>query len=414
MAADLATALFSSRVFTPVPVLGAGKKGKLASLALVDKVPIIILPPAASDDTRRAFLFTIACCGTSGSRSLNAWKSFIATYVVANTPSFASRLPAHTYSITTLEESQVEAINNFFAAFRQACQARDQTQVESLARGALQSGLIPGLPLPDSALQWTDANNQWATKILIGHYSIVLFLIGKKIEGTDHKAIVSARPDAVKKKAHLSAIQGLLDGKLRLSDASHNLINSAWAELSTLRALVVSEYAKYAQSDTDFSQDLIYTTMHLLRWNGLQHARITMEFIRSYPWIVEIPALRTPLSVYVESMGALSRTDPVQRPFIKVIYGDKSPIFPRKELEPLVACAVKVATNVSETIKGFYVSNAFTAIVEAFEDELERRERIRTGELLQKERALGVTAEEDYEEEEEAGDEEPVPIGLPE
>jgi len=139
-----------------------------------------------------------------------------------------------------------------------------------------------------------------------------------------------------------------------------------------------------------------------------------MEFIRSYPWIVEIPALRTPLSVYVESMGALSRTDPVQRPFIKVIYGDKSPIFPRKELEPLVACAVKVATNVSETIKGFYVSNAFTAIVEAFEDELERRERIRTGELLQKERALGVTAEEDYEEEEEAGDEEPVPIGLPE
>jgi len=194
MAADLATALFSSRVFTPVPVLGAGKKGKLASLALVDKVPIIILPPAASDDTRRAFLFTIACCGTSGSRSLNAWKSFIATYVVANTPSFASRLPAHTYSITTLEESQVEAVNNFFAAFRQACQARDQTQVESLARGALQSGLIPGLPLPDSALQWTDANNQWATKILIGHYSIVLFLIGKKIEGTDHKAIVSARP----------------------------------------------------------------------------------------------------------------------------------------------------------------------------------------------------------------------------
>jgi len=60
------------------------------------------------------------------------------------------------------------------------------------------------------------------------------------------------------------------------------------------------------------------------------------------------------------------------------------------------------------------VSNAFTAIVEAFEDELERRERIRTGELLQKERALGVTAEEDYEEEEEAGDEEPVPVGLPE
>jgi hypothetical protein len=220
--------------------------------------------------------------------------------------------------------------------------------------------------------------------------------MGKRIEGDDHSAITASRPDAVKKKAHLSQQMAFLDGALKLSDNSHIPINSAWAELSALRALTITEFSKYSQNDTDFVQDLIYTTMHLLKWSGMTHAKITMNLLLAYPWIDEIPVLRTALGVYVESVVALMKVDPVLRPYVKLISGDKSAVFPRKELEPLVACAVSVAEETGEEIKKFYRSNAFVGVVEAFTEERDRRDRIREGKLARQE-GLYTIGDEDME-----------------
>lgn len=398
-----------SNVFSPTAALKGGKKGTLQSVALVDKIIVPHLPKGSTDETRRAFLFLIMCSGTSSRTSLNEWKVFIATYTVALFPGMLSKLPASIFTLTPLEETQVGIILTTYQGMVSALRGRDEVALSATIAQLGAGSPIPGFPTPDPALDWKTANGQWATKIVISHYSIVLFLVGKRIEGDDHSAITTARPDAVKKKAHLSGVMGFLDGPLRLSDTSHNLINNAWAELSSLRALVMSEFAKFGQSDTDFSQDMVYTTMHLLRWGAMTHAKITMDFVRAYPWVASVPQLRASLSVFIESVRALEKVDPLLRPYVKLIYGDKSSVFPRKELEPLVACAVDVATEVSETLTAFYVSNAYQPIVDAFNEERARRERIRDAELAAREQELHI-----LEEEEEVEEQAEMGIQLPE
>jgi hypothetical protein len=179
-----------------------------------------------------------------------------------------------------------------------------------------------------------------------------------------------------------------LEGELRLSDESHLAINNAWAEMSQLRALVFTEYAHYNASETDMAQDIVYTTMHLLKFSNMAHAKITFDFLRAYPWAVEVPALRTSIGIYLDSIKVASSMDQNLFPYVKLIYGDKSNVFPRKELEPLVACATTVNQATQTSLADFYRSNAFNPIVEAFIIEKERRENIRDLTLRKQESEL--------------------------
>lgn len=402
-------AILKSGVFTASAVQPKTRKGGLMAVGLTEKIIVPVLPPAASDDTRRAFLFMIMCSGTSESTSLNAWKAYVAVYTVALFPGFQSKLSANVFTISQLTDAQVKAITDLYQEFKEALEAQDEAKTTDIVARMAPAAVIPGLPAINPSLEWSTANKQWALKVIIGHYSIVLFIMGKRVEGDDHSALSGARPDAIKRKAHIHQPIAFLDGDLRLSDESHVPINSAWAELSGFRAVVVTEFAQYAQSDTNFGQDLVYTTMHLLQWSGMNHAKITMNFLQAYDWVTEIPVLRTPLGIYKDSVNALIKVDPVLRPYVKLIYGDKSPIFPRKELEPLVACALEVAEEIGEDIKKFYRSNAYVAIVEAFMEERERRNRIREGRLTELEQRYGFETEE-LEEVGVGG--EPVDIGL--
>lgn len=392
--------LLATKVFTPTATLTRGKKGAPIGLSLVDKVVVAHLPKGVSEEARRAFLFLVMCAGTSLSSSLNEWKAYVAVYTLAVAPGLEARMPASSFTLVPLTPAQVIELTTIFESFKSALSDRNESAVTDIVSRGAAASYIPGLPKWNPSLDWKPAGRMWVPKVMFGHYSIVLFLIGKRVDGDDHTSIAINRPDAIKKKAHLSMPVPFLDGDLRLSDSSHVLINNAWAELATLRGLALTEFAQFAQSDTNFSQDLIYTTMHLLRWGGMQHARITIDFLRAFPWVASIPSLRTPLAVFVESIRALEKIDPTLRSYVKLIYGDKSAVFPRKELEPLVACAVSVAKEINPTLEDFYVSNAYASIVDAFTEERDRRDKIREGELVQKERGLGLEVEEgEYESE---------------
>lgn len=375
-------------VFSPSSGQTKGRRGPLMPIAFVDRITVPVLPANTSDDNRMAYGFLLMCCGTSESTSAKEWKTYVAAYTATVAPGLVARFPGSSYLAVPMTDTQVAAVGQSYIALKTAVESGDVGAVTAEAVRIGASPIAPGLPKINSALDWTEAEGEWITKILICHYSIVLFAAGKRIEGTDHSALSKARPEALRKKAHFPDICGFLDGPLRLSDTSHLQINNAWAEMSGLRALVITEFSRYSQSETDFSQDLIFTTMHLLRFSGMQHARLTMDFLRAYPWAFEIPALRGPISIYIESIRAAARYDEGIQPFIKLIYGDKAAVFPRKDLEPLVACAVACATEASEALRDFYVSNDYSTIVEAFLEERERRQKIRDGELLLKEQTV--------------------------
>jgi hypothetical protein len=369
------------------PGQGQGGRGKAppVALSITEKTPYWVLPGSSSDETKISLLLHLAMAGTSESGKLSDWKTWVLTYLVGVAPHLSSKLPARAYPKNTYNDEQVKHLTDGLARIKGFYETKDMTVITSSMNDYVSKIQIPGLPQPNLGLEWSSLSGDWNPRVLLSHFSIVLFLAGKRVEGTDHSSITTARPEALRKKAHMLKPRALLDGPLRLSDTSHNLINNSWAEMSAARAAAIVEFSTYGQSDTDFGQDIIYTTMHLLRWSGLQHAKITMDFLHAYPWAPEVPTLRTFVAKYIESMKAAGKYEAGLQPYLKIIFQDKVDIFPRKELEPLVGCALEMMEYASDTLKDFYRSSEYSSIVAAFREEAERRATLRTQQLRARE-----------------------------
>lgn len=353
-------------VFGPSGPTTIKGKGKAPPTAFTSRLVIHTLPETASTQQRMAAGLALMLSGTCPDADLGAWKAYLGTYVLIVTPSLRSLLPRDQFQISELSPVELNKMEEAYLALQTALGDGSIPVSDQHKREYVTSGLLPGLPLPNMALQWEEASGESVPKIIVSHFSIVLFIAGKKVDEADHSAITRARPLALKSKAHLEGTSSFLEGALRLSDHSHLALHYAWAELAVLRTVVFSEYAKFSHSDTDFTQDLIYTTMHLLRFSGMQHAKITYSLLASYSWIKEIPTLRAPLAAYAESVRILATYPKVLQPYVKLIYQDKVALFPRNQLEPLIACAVADAEETSPTLSDFYTSGDYAAVVDAF------------------------------------------------
>lgn len=381
--------------FDPTASATATGATKAPPTAFTKKIVVPVLPAEATDDERVSWAFYLALCGTSTAGTLEQWKSYVATYTLATVPSIRGGLTTGVYNFVPLSPVQSASLVQALDRLITDLNASGDTPGIELTTRYYDAITIAGLPAPNRALSLHEVYGEWEPKVLVSHYSIVLFLMGKRVEKDDHTPITVNRPKAIRGKAHLDTICGLLDGALRLSDHSHNLINSAWAESGGLRSACITEMSKYTQSDVDILQDLIYTTLHLLRYNGMNHAKITYAFLQAYPWAWEIPALKGAIISYSNSCKAAVKYPVEIQPYIKLIYADKAPIFPRNEQDPLIACAVDVAMETSSTMDGFYVNPNFGPIVDAFRAERTKRETLRTQELEKKLAEVMMTEKEE-------------------
>jgi len=371
--------------------------------AFTQRVVVPVLPRDASYDLQIAFGVYLMLCGTSASTSLDEWKKYIATYSAYIVPSVAQRLPQEVYTLHPIGTEKAQQIIAAYGGFKTYLEAldggADADHKEALLRG-LQ---VEGLPRPPSQGPWEEVYSQGHPKVIACHYAIVLFLMSKRVEADNHSPITEARPRALKGKAHITEVMPFLDGKLRLSDVSHLALNSAWSESAALRGACVLEFCRFAEIETDITQDLIYTSMHLMKFGAMAHAKITYAFLKAYPWAGEIPALMNAISIYKDSVLASSKHPEEIRPYLKLIYGDKLSIFPRNELDVLVACAVEVEKETNPTLADFYVNDQYGPIVESFKEEMEKRGEIRRRLIdsqLSKLQGFADEAEEDEEYEE--------------
>lgn len=387
----------SEGVFGPKNLSRVGKQQTPLKAAFIDKCMVHLLPGGVSEETREKIAFAMMMTGGSKDDMLGPWKQYIATYTFLMFPGLRKKADVSGFVFREVPMNEVNGIIQKIDSLIEALNSEDQTRISTAAAMLEGKAIYPGLPTIPSELDWMAGHGEWVTKVIACHYSLVLFLCGKRLEGDDHSAITKRRPDALRKKAHLGDTIAFLDGPLRLSDVSHLQINNAWAEVSSLRSVCIQEFALFSGMNTDFVQDIIHTSMHLLRYSGMQHAKITHDFLRANEWAVDLPSLRTPIGVYVDSVKAASRYPREIQPYIKLIYGDKADVFPRKELEPLIACALSVGRELNESLNDFYASGEFGPVVEAFLNERERRERIRQGEIVKREGELNLM-EEDGEE----------------
>jgi len=378
----------NSTSFSPASGFQKAGKSTLAPTSFSEKTAYYSLPDECPEETKLLFAKYLAYCGTSEVTNLFKWKSWITTWVCVITPAFASRLPPINFRKIEVGAQALPNLVKQMGDLERALDAEDRDAVDLAGAAISDNKDFPLLPPVKAGINFGLGNGEWTGKVALCYYALVIFLAGKRIEGDDHSQITDARPKALRGKAHITEPLDFLEGDLRISDKAHLSLNNAWSELGQLRGVVFREYASYDSDESDTSKDIIWTSMHLLRYSNMAHALITFNFLRAFPWATEVPALMTSIAIYTSSLKEAEKIEPKMFPFIKLIYGDKSGLFPRKEMEPLIACAKDALESTNSTLSDFYTNAAFNPIVEAFREERARRENIRDLHLQKREKEL--------------------------
>jgi hypothetical protein len=361
-----------SSVFSPALANTAGGT-TIAKAKTRLSTPVYYYVPTGNFTRDQVLDIALACAVACTSPDVNLahWKNLIATYTNALFQGIVSRLPKDQFVPVKLT---TEALARFSAAFSQLDAESDSIEdQQGLPAGALTGLTLPwSLPSPDPASLGGWVTYCRDTKVLFAHYALVVFLAGKQISDTNRVSITENRPRALIQKFKLEALE-ILTGHARISDNGHSQLNQAWLEMSSLKAECFREFSTFSHSSTDLGQDILLTNVNMMRFGQMQHATIIHKFLLAYPWASEMQALRQSISVYFDSINAALKVESHLQPFIKIIWGDKSGLFPRKELGPLIAVALDMEKEVHESLANYYSDERFVSVIEAFKEERERR-----------------------------------------
>jgi len=295
---------------------------------------------------------------------------------------FTAKLPPQKgYIIVRISQPQIDSLTAMWDNLEGLPQ--DVTDDALLAANAPFQGrpFLPGLPVPNAAMPWANVTLEENMRVAYSYLGLMTFLVTKRVDPANPASLEVNRPRSLREKFALGDTVELLDGSIKMSRRGHDGINSAWVQLTILRKEMFREFAYYATSDTDLGQDTMYTVVHLMRFGGMQHAQIAYKFLRTYPWASSLPALGSAVTVLRDSIRGAASIPVAEQPFIKAMEGDKTPLFPRKDMEPLVACAVLAEQEIHSTLSNFYRSDAFGAATEAFMNERAARALVRTTQI---------------------------------
>jgi hypothetical protein len=188
---------------------------------------------------------------------------------------------------------------------------------------------------------------------IYGYFSLILFLAGKTITEVNRAAIVEKRPKAIEGKYFSSAAVPCLSGALRLSNRAHSEVHSAFTAMSHMRELVFTEVAKFSVTKNNYEVEVVATTTRLMAYAGMQHVIMINKFLDANEVAFKIPMLQPALRSYVLSLKHLQTEKEVVRPFFKLIHGDTTRAFNRKDVEPLLVVAVMEELKTNDTLSNF-------------------------------------------------------------
>lgn len=367
----------TASMFAPQIAKNKVKAGNLLPTRMVSKVRVVVFPSTLTQDEARYIGLAFAVLGASTTGSSDVWKSYLVSYTCFLFPELGRKLDSNAYEVLETSLESVRGQLDLIARLEyEALNAEDDSKDTDTAL----SNFVLHTALPALG---EIAGGQWVgveakIKQIYCHYATVLFLAGKKVSDARSRAqITTSRPLALISKYHLDDPTVILTGTLRLSDYAHEMLNLSWDELGAFKIACITRFADFGTDATNLPQDIIFTNLQLLKFSGMAHALINYKFLKAYPWAVEIPVLRSSIVTFIDSVAKSAKVEAKLQPFVKMMYGDKTDLFPRKEMEPLIACAVAAETDVHESLSGYYTTQKFGPVVEAFLEERQDRERIR-------------------------------------
>lgn len=368
------TEIAGNNMFSPaLGSIGTRSKKSTVTTRLTTPIKYYVSEGKMNRDTIMDMAFACTVSATSESTTLDQWKNLIATFTNTLFDGIVTKLPKDQYQMVKLSDADIAKLRQSFVTLDNATDAIIDDNSTGLPVGAF-GGFYPSwdLPIPSQSVAGGWGTYSRSEKTLYAHYALVVFLAGKKITNDNRTAITVARPKALIGKFTIEGVE-TLNGLLKMSNVAHEMIFQAWLEMSSLKAECFREFSSYTASQTSLGQDIILTNITLMRFAQMNHATIIHKFLLAYPWASELPYLRQPLTLYMDSLAAAAKMPASLQPFIKIIWGDKSGLFPRKDLGALIAVALDTEKEVNETLSSYYSDERFASIVEAFRDDRDRR-----------------------------------------
>jgi hypothetical protein len=203
---------------------------------------------------------------------------------------------------------------------------------------------------------------------VVGHLSLVAFLMGKKITNVGERSNVSSitmkRPAAIEKKYLGERRSPILSGALRMSDVAHEGIYNAWGYHGAIRAHLVKGFCQFAAADATPLQEVFNTTFKLLEYSGIQSYVIVRTFLSAYDFAWGLSTIQADLQFWEASCRSLLEVDVSVRKYVKLILSDKTSIFKRPNMPRLISLAVQVLSRDAPTLKNFYYDAVPTVMAE--------------------------------------------------
>jgi len=392
----------SAKATSGLVTLGRSGDGAPLASAFGSKTQVLTFPSDLTERERGNIAIGFIVLGASTSESPNKWATYLISYFCLMITNFISKLPAHQYEQIQIKKTDIT--QQLLLLERVRAQAElDDTAPDSIPPNGLDGFVLhPDLPTAPTHKNAQLIGQDYSIRTSYAHLSMVVYLAGKQITAANRRQMVTARPTALTDAFKLPAQVTFLFGEWMLSDQSYEKINQAWKERTAFRQAAFKEMILYSKGDTDLGQQILYQNVKLLKWAYHSHVPMVMQLVKSYPWVREMPIMKDSMYEYDTSTEVYLAQKPILRPYLKLLGNDSCELFLRKNLEPLIACAVADQAQVHATINNYYTDSKYAGVVDQFITQRNKLETMRLAAVLG-EAVPPEVEEDDGEEPEEEG-----------
>jgi len=346
MSTPTVTAAFSklsASVFGANLTGGARAGAATGMKGMLRKIPYYTWPTDIEEELKPTLLTALTLPGRSVSDSVTEWQTWVITWCCL----CFDEVPGKIAATKTLEYVP-EPLPAVFVEEVRAAEQELLAAPESSVQLAFPPGL-PGTAVAYSARQW----NCGTIKGVYGYFALIVHLMGKRVDASTRDNIVNRRPKNIMDKFLCHDLSYIMTGAGRMSDMAHTMIPQAWQESTLVRRLMIRELCTFKEADV-LGPEIVNTLFQMLDYSGMQPVAFIHRLLEACPWVIEdIPVLRPAFAVYSQSLVSYAQMPAVERPYLKLLYGDTTKLFHSKSMVDLTACAVEYLKQYEPSMAGY-------------------------------------------------------------
>jgi len=307
---------------------------------------VYVLPNDAKDSHRAAFFAQLILRGRALAGHPSDWRAWTLTTIAAGFSNIVTGIveqqPA-LYEKRTISSGHLATLQEMFDCLRAWTTVDGTDATENQAAKDAVRGCILHLddlpPIDDDDLK-KELGECMSIEAIYGYLALIMILAAKFITDQNRVAITVNRPRNIEQKYRIVGCP-CLTGDLRISDDGHTMINAAFVSMDHFRGALFTRLADMRNQAGDRGTAVVMTLVRLLDWTGMSFVPIIDRFLSAHPDISDYSFLLPSYQHFLSSLRALAKVPPHIRPFYKLIHGDTTKMFHRRDVEELLVCSIK-------------------------------------------------------------------------